>query len=218
MNYEQMEKWTFGRAKELEMDIDIELIKNIYSLCGGCPRLIKNFLRAFRELNDFEQAQNSTAFSIALKTLWGQFSENEVLLLKQLKVSKKVSSELGEIYKYFEESGLIEKNKIKPYWLNIQLNQEMLSKFQIKKGKPILDGIDVSPNFSKRELKFIGVINELKFISKDDIAEMFFKNEIPNEGTIDKFISRLRSKFIALGIGEDVLETVKRKGIRWNLK
>ena len=191
----------------------------IIKQCGGQFWLLKQSLRIlYNNLRyEVENLYNHEAIQYRLSALYARLSEKEKAIIFNPRNNGFINTR-----NYLSHIHLLEKNKCTIPLLTkyVQENWKRIN-IVIEKKEILFNNVQVTYLFSKTEfniLKFF-VQNANKPISRDEISKILWKtnaDEKYSDWAIDQGINRLRKKLQKLGIGKNVIKTVRSFGYTFN--
>ncbi|KKS47691.1 MAG: hypothetical protein UV09_C0003G0036 [Candidatus Gottesmanbacteria bacterium GW2011_GWA2_42_18] len=199
--------------------------KEIYRICGGYHWLVHQAIRNLRD--DFQLSVYEACTDILLlnklEVIWGKFTAEEKNIIRKIYLGNiEQTDSLTHEYEYLKSIRvIIEKSD------RIELGLPLLSKIIEKEMK--LDIIHVKHDqimlgknnltntlTNKEKLLMLLLLNsKKKIISREVIAQTIWGDcweEKYSDWAIDVLAHRVRKKLNAVGIDENLLKTVKKKG------
>src|SRR5690606_27596179 len=70
LNTSDVAEWIKGRSNELDLKLPVGVERQLSEFCGGVPRLLKNYLRAYRKYGDCNMVESSKEILLTMKTLF----------------------------------------------------------------------------------------------------------------------------------------------------
>ena len=206
------------------------IVKSILSECNGFLWLIKQACRHFSQTHDRQTLFSNEGMMLRLSVIYNEFSpEEKVVLTKIVRKEKQYSNDEQHIVNYFLKTRLVSK-RIKTYYITIPLlekyiKQQITKNSNIKineRGEIIINNVTVNSVFSKRERKLclFFIRNPNIVISRDKTAEIIWcdnYHENYTDWALDQLIKRLRRKFDSIGIGSQIIKTVKNQGFLYQI-
>lgn len=94
-------------------------------------------------------------------------------------------------------------------------------KIQIFRSKIIINEVNVSNHFSYKERRILYELwqNQNKPVNRERISEVYWQDQAEeqySDWAIDQTISRLRKKFIKLGVSSDLIITIRNIGYQFS--
>ena len=196
-------------CKRYEIDIKGIDKGELYSLCGGCPMLLK-FL--FKEYVEHGSLVVSNEIREVGEKIWSDFRLNVVDSIKTGNVFRednKVSlyKKLGLLDDEKEIKSKILKDSLKNF--NYQLIPKVRGEELYVEDKRMTD------KFNHLEMGVIKKIIGDRRINRDEIAQMFYgkdRMDEVSEYSIDKLMSNIRLKLANYGVNKDFIKTLKGYG------
>lgn len=207
--------------KVFTITIPKEEKERIAKLCGGSMWFIKEAVRQYSKNPIPNQTYRHEAMNTKLRIFYEDFSPEEKNILQDISLGKKPGS--SESLNYLTALGLIEKKRnsylitipiFNDYVHNLTRSNHILS---LDKDNIIQNGMNITSFFSKRERELLiyFIKNQNKLISRDQCAEIIWKNNsdgLYSDWALDQSIRRLRKKLLKLNLPKNILVSKRRKG------
>jgi DNA-binding winged helix-turn-helix (wHTH) protein len=189
--------------------------------------LIKQVVRHYSKTLDKNNLFNDNDLNFKLEIIYSEFLNEEKIVLEKIVKKDFNFTDLDKYsINYFLKTGLL-KEKNKKYLINSSLlkkkiEEKFVKNYLIKLNKNnqiLINGVIVDSFFSlkeKRLLKYL-INNQEKIISRQKIGEIFWgitNNENFSDWALDQAIRRLRLKLLKLGLGKNLIKTIKNQGFK----
>ena len=202
-----------------------KIIKEIMDMWGGYFWLIHQACRSLRDNPDkaIQDAFSDDLMMKKLEIIWNKFTKEEKDIIEKVFFENMENvDKFTQIYNYLKSIRVIKEidGKVKlgiPLLSKIIEAELRINTFQFK-GKQILIGNkDITSKLTKKEkiMMLILLHSKDKLISRDVIARAVWEDkwhEKYSNWAIDRLVYRIRKKLRSIGIKDELLRTVKKKG------
>lgn len=223
--YEQSDRQQFIRylGEKFNVRLPKRVIDVIIDHCGGHLWLIKEAVRYYMHTHDTNKFFNHKEMLFRLQIVWNEFDLLEQKVLEKLVCGNLIIDDKErKILDHFVQIRLLKRNNAK-YVFTIPVLAGFIKEQNSRNNKLglnefhqiTLNGVTIEEYFTVREkrlLKFFLQSSSDTPILREKAASIIWKQEEYTDWALDQFIRRLRNKFITLGLGRNILTTVRNKG------
>lgn len=209
--------WNMKLPKKLENQIIME--------CGGYLWLISHLQRFIRDNPNasIEDALQDEGLLLKLENIFQKFTpRQQELMIKTHDDLLSDGDRKTHEYKYLISIKFIKENGQKPLMgiplLSLVIEKEKsLRQIELREGKFFIAHNPIDALLTDGERKFLTLllIKQRKIVTRDELAKKLWGGgweEKYSDWAIDKLAFRLRKKLTQLGLKNELLKTVKRKG------
>lgn len=187
--------------------------EEIYYLSGGCPYLAKHLLKRLVDGKKLGVDDESLGWA---ENIVSKISKRWINWCKNLEIiddsKRKMLMKLGVI----DEKGGVRSELIGACLTNYETNLQI----KLDENEDMwIEGTEIANNFSESEKNILKSLIKNKKVSRQEIANICWgenKSEEYSEYALDKLMSNLRKKILALGLSKNYLITIKGVGFRQN--
>lgn len=215
-------------AWKWEMTIPDKIFNVISAECHGHTLLIKEAVRYFSRnpQTNLDSLFNHEEMNMRLEWIHALFSQAEQQVLKKISLgNRNFDDKEKQILEHLRKLQLLNSaNEITIPLLEkyIQNRKHINIELKLEAEEIILNNVPIKHMFSKKESHVLK--NLLKrpgeLISRDDIAKFIWPintEDNYSDWAIDQIMKRLRTKLAQLFIPEDVIQTYRGKGYKFNI-
>jgi hypothetical protein len=227
LNREEVIEWLESIEAKHAIKFSDQEKKEIYAFSGGISGLTRHFARITDRYSSIKDAIDGEEILSITRNYWERFTDKEKNVLMSCALGNP-QKDVKE-FKYMRDLGLIDsEGKIVGNWFNLILkNKNAVDKVLKIVGNrdsgiaPSIfwGGINLNEILTKTEKKILLNLTENKKVSRDEISKVIWGENALNsisDYAIDQAVSRLRKKLDDIGLGGEIIKTLKGEGFVLN--